>query len=338
MQGFWVTANFTEATVRNVALTDNAAQLQGTFVDFWSKNLLPYGEPEGTISQVSITNNTIELDNSATAIQIKTFFKLVARQQPSQVRFSGNVCRSYATVRDTVLALIVVSGDQRLAADAIDISNNLCSGLSGGLVVYFNGDATSATTRNVSRVKFANNQLGYLLPVSPGGLALRDVYLYGPAQGVVEELTVYGLQHPEDPLVTDGHAGGRATVKGRALVPVPVTWQGLTVGDGVASKKIAIDTDIGVACVHAAFTAGASSVAAGPIYPQFTGLVADSEGTAAASHITATAATALPARVYKGASWVSLFGATGLNFGIAEFTTSSHLAVQADFPCRSASI
>lgn len=154
----------------------------------------------------------------------------------------------------------------------------------------------------------------------------------------MDALRVSGLQKVDTPIVTDSAVGGRARVFGQAIVPVTVTWNGVTLGNGSKASKIAVNTDAGVAVINAVLTAGSTSAATGPVYPQFSGITADAMGSASVSHVKSGAAVQLPARIYTGASWVSLFGATGVAFGTAEFSVTSVVSVSANFPCRHADI
>lgn len=338
MQGIWVAANFTESLSTGYIVSNNKAIISGTFLDFWSHNVLPYGDPEGAIQSVSITDNIIAITSDPVEIAVKSFLKLGARLQPNIVDFSNNICRSFDTGKDTVLCLAVVGPNQLSKADQIAIKGNTCTGLTNGLACYFGGDGVTATSQNVGDINYQNNDLGVLIPSPSAGYPLSDVYLYGPSSGKIESLRVCGLQKVDTPIVTDHASGGRARVFGQAIVPVTVTWKGVNVGTGTETSKIAINTDVGVAVINASLTAGATTVATGPVYPEFKGIRSDSVGCASVSHVKSGSATQLPAKIDVGSSWISLFGITGFAFGLAEFDGSSVLSVSANFPCRFADI
>ena len=335
-QGFWVTGNFTEEAVRDVVIRGNRVKVVDTGLDFWSKNHLPYGEPECPIQQVSVYGNTFEILNVPTLAAVRSFIKFGARQQPSLVDFSNNVCRSYAP-QDTALALFIVGTDQRAIADQIKISNNTCAGLSNGIVAYFSGDATSTVTRNIGRVTYENNDPGYLTS-STVGLTVTDVYLYGPSRGIIESLRVSGLQHPSAPIATDKHVNGRARVYGNAVLPIQVTWDGFTLGNGSLSSKVSINTDSGAANVSALLGFGSTSAAATAVFPRFTGITADSSASAAVSHSKAGSASMVMANVDIGASWLSLLSSSGGQWGGGELVSGSTVSVSATVPCRYADI
>lgn len=338
MQGIWVAANFTESLSTGYIVSNNKATIGGTFLDFWSHNVLPYGDPEGAIQNVSITGNVIAITSDPVAIAVKSFLKLGARLQPSIVDFSNNICRSYDTEKDTVLCLAVVGPNQLAKASQIAIKGNVCAGLTNGLVCYFGGDGVTTTSQNVGDINYQNNDLGVVIPSPSAGYPLSDVYLYGPSSGKIESLRVSGLQKVDTPIVTDHASGGRARVFGQAIVPVTVTWNGVNVGTGTETSKIAINTDVGVAVINSRLTAGVTTVATGPIYPEFKGIQSDSVGCASVSHVKSGSATQLPTKIDSGSSWISLFGITGLAFGLTEFDGSSVLSVSANFPCRFADI
>ncbi|MGL5280658.1 MAG: phage tailspike protein [Plesiomonas shigelloides] len=337
-QAFWVAANFNEVITSNIRITCNSARINSMFVDFWSKNLLPYGEPEGVIKQVSITGNTIEIIGAPSDFQVRSFFKCAARQQPNIVDFSNNVCRSFDTAGNTVLALIVVGPDQRLRADQLTISNNIASGIRCGLACYFGGDQTSAITKNVERVTFINNDLGYLSQSSTQALAQADVYLYGPNDGVIEQLYVKGLRSSV-PIVTDERPSGRAKVTGSTKIPSKVSWDGVTsIGNGSITSVVSIDTDSGVAEVSSALTIGTTTTTSGLIFPRFTAVATETDGFASANHIKTGSALSVPCRVYPNSSWVSMFSPDGTAFNASNVVIGSHISVNAKIQCKYASI
>jgi len=336
-QGLWISINLTEEAVRNTAIYGNTATVSNVFTDFYSANLSSGPSSESQIQHVAITSNVIEITADAVADDVKAFFKIAARKQPTMVRIDGNVCRSYETVKNCVLALMVVSPDQLSEANQIVLRGNTAAGIVSGLVCYFGGTGAAL---NIGAVEFSANDLGTLLP-SPGGLlSAGDINLYGASAGKVSVLRVSDLSHPAAPISTDGHGGGRATVVGRALLNLPVTWNGITLGNGTVAKKIALDTDAGHADVSVGLTVGSTTVAAGSIYPIITGLVADSTGSGSALANYPASHAVLGARIDSTGNFISLFHSGGLlsESVPAALASGSLVTVAARFPCRSASI
>jgi hypothetical protein len=335
-QGFWIGTNFTETLVKNINISNNKANIVSTFVDFWSMNLLPYGNDDAIIAQVNITDNTIEISDNPSDTVIKSFFKVGAVQQPYLVNFSGNICRSYGD--DTVLALLLVRAGQVKKTDQITISNNICAGLVVGLVVYFAGDGATTTTQDIERVTFTDNDLGYLIPQVASGYANVDVYLYGAETGKVEGLTVNGLQTVGDQITTDGEVTGRATVYGKAQIPTAVTWNGITISNGSITHKIVLDTFAGFVNIDTCMIAGSGTTASGSVYPSFSGLVASTMGSASVTHTKSGAAAILPAVIYTTGNSISLYNTDATAFESTKIAVSSVISVSANFPVNSADI
>lgn len=336
-QGLWASINITEDSVQRITISGNTAKVSQTFVDFYSANLGTGPSIESAIHDVVITDNVISILNVAVADQIKAVFKIAARRMPSRVLIANNVCRSFETTKSTCLSLIPVIPDQLAKADQIVIRGNVAAGLQAGLVCYFGGTGASAETLNVGRVEFSDNRLGYLV-TTDGVLLSHDVFLYGASAGIVEDLTVYGLEHATKPIITDSFAGGRATVKGKTLLDLPVTWSGVTIGNGNYSKKISLDTDSGHAIVDIGFIAGSTTTYAGNIAPTIAGLVADSNATATAMYSKTGAVVPLASLIFNTGSAISLYVAGGAPFDSSIPDTSSFVFVNAAFPCRSASV
>ena len=338
-QAVWVTANFTESLSSGYIIANNKAKISGTFIDFWSHNVLPYGNPEGVIQNVNITGNMIEITSDAAAVAIKSFLKLGARLQPSIVNFSDNVCRSYDSAKETVLCLAVVGTNQLNKADQITIRNNICAGVTNGLVCYFNGDGATATTKNFGKITFENNELGVLVASTLAGYPSSDIYLYGPSAGVVEGLRLSGLQTPDAPIVKDVAAGGRATVYGKAVVPIQVTWTGVTIGNGTLQSRIAIDTDAQFADVMASCVAGGTTTFSGAVYPNFAGLAADGKGAGIMVHSKTGSAEVVPAFIDATATFLSTLNSSGSSFSSAQTINGvSRIVASARFPARKAVI
>ena len=333
-QALWLSINLTDTT-KNITVCGNAAKVSGCFSDFYSANIGTGPAPDQAIQGVNIFGNVIDITSDAVGDQIKVFFKIAARQQPSMVNIYGNVCRSFETVKNTVLATIAVLPDQLAAADFINIHNNTAAGINAGLIVYFGGTGAAL---NINSVSFENNKLGNLIP-SPGGLYQnKDVILYGPAAGKVAVLRLGGLETPIAPVLTDSAAGGRATVYGKTLLDLPVTWGGVTIGNGGYSKQIALDSDAGQAVVSVGFIAGSTTTYAGNISPAITGIVSRVTGTATAVHTKSGTAVLLPALIFATSNGVSLYTATGALFDAAQAATNSYVMVSAVIPCSNASI
>lgn len=330
-QGLWLSINLTD-TARNINVYGNKAKVSCCFSDFYAANLTSGPSPEQAIQGVNIYGNAIDITSDAVADDIKVFFRIAARRQPSMVNIYGNICRSFETAKNTVLASVVVSPDQLAEANSINIHDNTAAGLNLGLAVFF------GAAFNIGAVSFENNKLGNLVP-SPGPLYVnRDVYLYGIAAGTVASLRLGGLETPVSPVGTDSAVGGRATVYGKALLDLPVTWSGVTIGAGSYSKKIAIDTDAGHATVDVGFIAGASTTYSGNIGPTISGLVADASASATATHVKTGSALPLSSLIFNTASSISLYTASGALFDSSQTNTSSYVFVNANFPCRYASI
>ena len=174
---------------------------------------------------------------------------------------------------------------------------------------------------------------------SPGGLLSScDINLYGASAGKVSALRVSGLSHPTAPIYTDGHGGGRATVFGRTLLNLPVTWSGVDIGDGSFTKNVSLDTDAGYAAVSVGFNAGPSTAFSGVIYPTITGLSADSNGVASVVHIKTGSAKPVASLIFNTANFISLYAESGAQFDSGQTDASSIVQVNANFPCGFASI
>jgi hypothetical protein len=333
-QGFWLSVNMTEPVTSNFVISNNKVKVSYCFADCWSQNLLPYGVNEGFLNQISITGNVIEISADAVVAQIKAFMKFGARKQPAIIDFSNNVCRSYDTAKDTVLCLAQVGTNQQAILDQAVIRNNTCSGLSVGLVCYFNGDGYTSTTQNMGRVTFEHNELGYLL-ASAVGYPAADVYLYGPSAGVVDALRLAGLQTPDTPVAKDAAVGGRATIYGKVIVPVAVTWVGVTVGNGTVTSSISIDTDQQVADINVLCQAGATTTFLGPVYPSFNGVVASANAAAVMVHTKTGLAETVPCFIYATANYLSTMTAAGGAFGSGQTLDGvSRIAATVRFPAR----
>lgn len=333
-QGVWLSINMTD-TVRRVTVANNTARVACCFSDFYSANLGTGPSPELDIQGVSVHDNEIDITADTVPDTVKTFFRIAARRQPSMVDIHDNVCRSFETTKNTTLSTVATVQDQLAPLNAVSIHNNTAAGINAGLVVFF---GNSGASQNVVEISFEDNKLGALIP-SPGGLyPSKDVYLYGVFAGRVEVLRLGGLQTPVLPVSTDGAIGGRATVYGQAILDLPVSWSGVTIGDGVLSKKTAIDTDAGVLHATVAFAAGPASVFSGAVGPTIGGVAADAIGTAATTHFKTGAALAIPGLVFPGSGTVSLYNTVGNPLDGSQLDTSSYLSVSAAIPCRSANI
>jgi hypothetical protein len=334
----WFSMNLTESEITKCRAIGNTAHVALSFCDFYCANLSAGADPSPPIKDCVIEGNAIHILNCAVLEGVKAVFKIAARRQPQRIKIANNVCRSYETTKSVCMALLVVQPDQLQRVDQISITGNMGAGLQSGLVCYFGGTGGTAGTMNMTRVEFAYNRLGYLIPPPDGVLQNHDVYLYGASTGVVEELTVYGLEHPAKPILTDSAAGGRATVYGKAILDMAVTWSGVTIGNGSYAKKIALDTDSGHAIVDAGFVAGSSTTYSGNIAPTITGLVADSTATATAMYSKAGAFVPLASLIFNSGSAISLYMPSGAPFDSSQPDTSSYVFVNAAIPCRSASI
>jgi hypothetical protein len=333
-QGVWLSINMTD-TVRRVAVANNTARVACCFSDFYSANLGTGPSPELDIQGVSVHDNEIDITADTVPDTVKTFFRIAARRQPTMVDIHDNVCRSFETTKNTTLSLLATLPDQLALADSISIHDNIAAGINAGLVVFF---GNSGALQDVAEISFENNKLGTLV-ASPGGLyPVKDVYLYGAFAGRVRVLRLGGLQTPVSPVGTDDAIGGRATVYGKALLDLPVAWSGVTIGDGVLSKKIALDTDVGVLHAEVSFTAGPGSSFIGSISPTIGGISADAIGTAATTHFKTGESLSLPGLVFTGGGTVSLYNSVGTPFDGSQLNSSSYLAVSAKIPCRSANI
>lgn len=336
-QGLWIGTNLTEEFVSNINVFGNTAKIGEVFTDFYSANLVWGGElNEKPIQLVNIYGNAIEIDSSTVPDDVKVFFRIAARRQPKLVNIHNNVCRSYETTKNTILASIVVSPNQLATAEYISIKNNIAAGLNAGMGVFFGGSGASL---NVASLEFSNNRLGTLI-ASPGGLYQNvDVILYGPSAGKVEGLRVDGLETiGQPPIFTDGHASGRARVFGKAVIPTAVTWNGITLGNSVVTKKVTIDTDQAIANIDAFLNVGSTAAFTGNIYPKWNGIVADSSAAASVSHIKTSSADAFAGLVFTGATSVSIYTSTGALLNSAVVASGSYLAVNASVPTRYADI
>ena len=334
-QGLWIGTNLTEDFVSNVNVFGNTAKVGECFTDFYSANL-PWGEElnERPIQMVNIYGNAIEIDASVVADQIKVFFRIAARRQPKLVNIYGNVCRSYEVTKNTVLASVVVSPNQLAAAEYVSIHGNTAAGLNAGLIVFFGGSGASL---NVASATFSDNHLGALIP-SPGGVYPNaDVVISGPSAGKVETLRVAGLESAT-PLFTDGHVAGRARVFGRTILPTPITWNGLTLGNSAVTSKVSIDTDQEVAWVTTVLAVGSTAVFTGAIYPSWPGITAATNGAGSVSHFKAGAATALPSIIFASATSMSIYTPAGGPLDSSVVAIGSYLAANASVPASYADV
>lgn len=336
-QGLWVGSNLSEDVVRNILVFGNTARVSGNFLDFFSANLTSGESAASKISVVNAYGNVIEITSDAVGDQVKAFFKIAARKQPTQVKIHNNICRTTDTTKNVVLCLAIASPNQLAMADQIEIYENECTGVVAGVVFYFNGNG-SDDENDFGSFSVENNRLGTLAP-SPGGLYLNvDIILYGPSAGRVRKLRVGGLEQANPINVGANYAGSRATVYGKAVVPVTVNWNGITIGNGATFKKIAIDTDAGVAMVHARVEAGTTTTAAGPIYPIFSGLLANANSTATVMHSKTGSILSIAALVQNTANYVSLYTPARSQFSAVDFSNTSALTLEANFPCAYANI
>lgn len=330
-QGLWISCN-TTTECRDIVISGNKAVVSQTFCDFYSANLGLGAAPDTAIQGVAIHGNIIDITDDAVGDQVKAFFKIAARRQPTMVSIKNNICRSFETAKNTTLCTVIVSPEQLAIADFIEIEGNSAAGINVGLIVYF------GAAFDCNAISFQNNKLGNLVP-SPGGLYVnRDVFLYGVAAGKVQTLRLGGLETPVSPVGTDAYAGGRATVYGKALLDLTVTWSGVTIGNGGYSKKIAIDTDAGHLIADIGFIAGSTTTYSGNIAPAITGISADASSVATATHFKTGAATPLAALVFNTGDSVSLYQSSGALFDSSQTTISSSVFVSAQIPCRSVNI
>lgn len=341
-QGLWIGANATEAIVNDYKIMGNTGSVGAVFFDTYSANLSSGATSESKIGAGIISHNFVEITAAPVADTVKAFGKIGARQQPEGMIISHNICRSLETVKNTVLVLMIVSPNQLVKADQITISNNKASGLVAGLVTFFGGNGATALSQNVGRVTYASNDLGTLV-ASPGGLyANADIVLYGGATaGRVEALRLYGLQAPSAVSV-DSPSGGRATVYGKALLPIAVTWNGVTaLGNGTTRSRISIDTDAGFAAMSLQLNCGSTTMFSGAsIYPSFTGLVPD-ENAAMCGLINYPSSTAvLACRVDATGPYISTYSSAGqvTNASPAAFVSGSGMTIGGNFPIAFASI
>jgi len=341
-QGLWIGSNLTEPFVNGAKIIGNNARVSMTFSDFYSANLSTGASSESAIADVIQYANTVTITADAVADTLKAGFKIGARKQPTNVRTFGNSVASEDTTKNTLMVLMIVSPGQLAKADQITFDRNTGSGLVAGLVTSFGGDGATAATQNIGRVTFTNNELGTLV-ASPGGLYLNaDVILYGAATGRIESLRVNGLQ-AASPLSVDAPVGGRATVYGKAKVPIAVTWNGVTaIGNGVATSRIAIDTDAGFAAMALQFVSGSTTtLSGGNIYPSFTGLVPDANGVMhGLISFAGGAAAVLAGRVDNTGPYISVYSNSGsvTNASPAAFVSGSYLTIGGNFPVSSVSI
>jgi hypothetical protein len=342
-QAVWCSMNLTEALAEKFIIANNTAKVSSCFTDIYSNNLMAFINPASSRPhQIEIDGNIIDITDDAVNEQVKSFFRFNARNQPMTVDVKNNICRSYTgTAKETVLAQLVVGTDQENTLDQINICNNTASGITNGLLVFFGGDgAATAVRRNLGRVTFRDNDLGYLVASTVQGYPASDIHLYGTATGIIESLTVSGLQQPT-PITTDSAVGGRAAVYGKAIITslIPVTWSGVTIGNGALTKKIAIDTDTGYADVHVTCAAGSTTTFSGNVAPSFTGLTANSTGTASVTHLKTGVGESVPAVIFNTATGISLYSPTGTAFDSSRTTDGqSYIAVQARFPCAKADV
>lgn len=355
-QGLWIGTNNTSIS-KNINVFSNYAKVSQCFSDFYCANLSFGASGDMPIHKVSQYSNEIDITADEVEDKVKTFFRIAARKQPSFVDIHGNICRSFETNKSTTLVSIIVLPDQLAIANFINVHDNNTAGVVVGMVNYFGGanvpltdgrptytdevlDTTPGTPDqcDIGSVDFVNNKLGVLIPSPDSMYVNRDVILQGSKAGRVRSLRVGGLETLVSPVGTDSHAGGRATVYGKAMLDLPVTWNGINIGNGTTSKKIALDTDSGHALVSLSFAAGTTTTYSGNIYPSITGLTCDAMGAAAASHVKGGAGLALSSIIWPTSSDISLYAASGAPFDSSQTTTGSYITISGDFPCRSASI
>jgi hypothetical protein len=331
-QGLWISTNVVESIVSNIEVAENIASVSYAFCDFWSANL--GNTDEVPISNVSILNNVLTITDDTEPASIKVFIKIGATKQPSNVLVSGNICTSLETTQDTVLAMALVTPGQILEGSGITIHNNVAAGITCGLVVYFDDPAEA----NFGGLTFTDNDTGDMSSVPSAIYPHSDVYLYGSNAGKVNMLRLSGLRQAT-PIVTSGSS--RARVYGTAVVPIVPVWNGITVGNGVSTSKITLDSDNGCAHLHLRFYAGSTSTASGNIYVSLPGLTADiNSALPALIQYPAGNDYNLTGRVDFSATYVSINAPAGdiTDTNPAVFAEGTAIYIGGAFPCSYADI
>jgi hypothetical protein len=163
-QGLWVTTNFTNIT-QDVIILGNVMNVKNLGVDFWHEAASEIG-----LSRTVISENTVELDDTATSLGQKVGFQVASRYSNTDILIRGNIVNKTGNVvRSAGVSFVSNLAGQK--HENIVVDGNLFSNL-------YIGVASNNSLGGIGTLKVINNTFRNLVNLTAAELSATGVLVY----------------------------------------------------------------------------------------------------------------------------------------------------------------